>query len=126
MMRIVLLDENMAEETAHVLDAEGTNGAKRTGGHRQNLALGDIGAELGVDGRLQGDEFDDADKVTVLLISNFKSAIYILQKNSIFATEKNLVIQYHLENNGAGGKSVDKPPCTQQLSKKQNKTPTIS
>jgi len=56
----------------------------------------------------------------------FKSAIYILQKNSIFATGKNLTIQYHFENYGAGGKSVDKPPCTQQLSKKQNKTPTIS
>ena len=56
----------------------------------------------------------------------FKTAIYILQKNSIFATEKYLIIQYHFENYGAGGKTVDKPPCTQQFSKKQNYTPTIS
>jgi hypothetical protein len=48
------------------------------------------------------------------------------KENSIFATEKNLVIQYRFENYGAGGKSVDKPPCTQQFSKEQNKTPTIS
>ncbi len=34
----------------------------------------------------------------------FKTAIYILQKNSIFATEKKLTIHYYLENNGVRGK----------------------
>ena len=50
---IVLLDEDVTIEAAHVLDAEGTDRTERAGSHWQNLALSNVSTETGVGGRLQ-------------------------------------------------------------------------
>ena len=47
-VRIVLLDQYVTIEAAHVLDTEGTDAAERAGSNRQNLALSDISTQLGV------------------------------------------------------------------------------
>ena len=52
-VRVVLLDEDMTVEAAHVLDTEDTDAAERTGSHGDDLTLSDVGAELGVGRRLQ-------------------------------------------------------------------------
>ena len=52
-MWIVLLDEDVTIEAAHVLDAEDTDRTERTCSHWQNLALSNVGAQLGVGRRLQ-------------------------------------------------------------------------
>ena len=50
---IVLLDEDVTVEAAHVLDTEDTDRTERTGSYRNNLALSDVSAELSVGSRLQ-------------------------------------------------------------------------
>ena len=50
---VVLLDEDVTIEAAHVLDAEDTDRTERAGSYRDNLALSDVSAELGVGSRLQ-------------------------------------------------------------------------
>ena len=50
---IVLLDEHVTIEAAHVLDAEDADRAERAGSHGDDLTLGDVGAQLGVGRRLQ-------------------------------------------------------------------------
>ena len=52
-VRKVLLDEHVAVEAAHVLDAEDTDRTERTGSHGDYLALSDVGAQLGVGSALQ-------------------------------------------------------------------------
>ena len=50
---VVLLDEDVTIEAAHVLDTEDTDRTERACSHRNNLALSDVSAELGVGSRLQ-------------------------------------------------------------------------
>ena len=53
MVRVVLLDEDVAVEAVHVLDTEDADAAERACGHRQDLTLCDVGTELCVSCRLQ-------------------------------------------------------------------------
>ena len=50
---VVLLDEDVTIEAAHVLDTEDTDRTERAGSYRNNLTLSDVSAELGVSSRLQ-------------------------------------------------------------------------
>ena len=45
MVRIVLLDQDMAVEAAHVVDGEHTDAAEGAGRDRQDFALGDVAAQ---------------------------------------------------------------------------------
>ena len=47
-VRIVLLDEDVTIEAAHVLDTEDTNRTERAGSYWDHLTLSDVSAELGV------------------------------------------------------------------------------
>ena len=57
-VRIVLANQDVAIEAAHLLDAEYTDSAEGTGCNRKNLALCSIRAQLVVCGRLQSVEGD--------------------------------------------------------------------
>ena len=57
-MRIALLDQNVAIEAAHFGNGEDTDAAEGTGLDRQNLALSDIGAQNAVAVALQAIECD--------------------------------------------------------------------
>ena len=46
---IVLLDEDVTIEAAHVLDTEDTDRTERAGSNGNPLVLSDLGAQLGVD-----------------------------------------------------------------------------
>lgn len=45
-VRVTLLDQNMAVETAHLMDAEDCNAAEGAGSNRQDLALCNVGAQV--------------------------------------------------------------------------------
>ena len=60
MMGIALFDEHMAIEAAHFRDGEDADAAEGLGGHRQDLALGDVGPQLPVAGALEAEEGDVA------------------------------------------------------------------
>ena len=55
---VALLDQHMAVEAAHLGDGKDADAAERTGGHRQNFALGDVGAEVALAVTLQAVEGD--------------------------------------------------------------------
>ena len=52
-VRIVLFDEDVSVEAAHVLDAEDTDRTERASGNGDDLTLGNVGTQLGVGSRLQ-------------------------------------------------------------------------
>ena len=45
-VRVTLLDQNMAVETAHLMDAKDCNAAEGAGSNRQDLALCNVGRKL--------------------------------------------------------------------------------
>ena len=57
---IALLDEDMAVEPAHLRNGEHADAAEGAGGHRQHLALGDVGAEVALAVALEAVEGDIA------------------------------------------------------------------
>ena len=58
MVGIALLDEHVAVEAAHLGNGEHADAAEGTGGHRQDLALGDVGAQVALAVTLQAVEGD--------------------------------------------------------------------
>ena len=58
MVREALLDQHVAIEAAHLMDGENADTAKTGGGHRQNLTLGNVGAEVALTVALQTEEGD--------------------------------------------------------------------
>ena len=57
-VRVTLLDQNMAVETAHLMDAEDCNAAEGAGSNRQDLALCNVGAQVTLAVALQTVEGD--------------------------------------------------------------------
>ena len=57
MVRIVTFNQYVAVEAAHLGDGKDADAAERTGGHRQNFALGDVGAEVALAVTLQAQRY---------------------------------------------------------------------